>query len=1283
MKRRTVHIITPARHPSFDQQLWPVLVAVTVLCGISFGAVITLLRGPWMWGSLFVVPLVATGSIFLLFQLNNHLIRRSLQFAIIISLAVHLLVLIVASAMNAFESPFEPTEPKIAQQPNIRIIEISDQRASFVWEETNSRETPEPDVETPREEKPTTETKPQPVPVKETQPDIDPHVVKRKTVSETVPRKNRELSQRRRQTQNLKPQSSRQLTGQTAASRPANAPKRSPATASSSARAESIVKQSNSKPEPTDSAAAPRSAPRTDVARSSSSPRRVTPSTTSSESAPRPSSSSARVRRRSPRIPVASTSAPVAEKITVATTTAQSVSAEPSKTADQLTRRTTRSETVQPARTSQPKSELNPRTQVARTAQRRRSLPMQPSISNPDSSSLSPRRSTTAAALATSPIPIENPSRAPESKTASRELSSKTLSVSRSSAGVTGAGRSNNLDHSIGGLTSPARRPSDSARRERTESRPDDSRTLTSSQKSETRRTVGPSTLPSSTLKSDTRSMAKLAGSDHPSDRSLESAAATINSASTDSRDERSAERGTASVDVGPTKIVADQESLKRSGGGQPEVSQLNPESTRRSRDQSNLQPSLIAALGAEAIAPGSLSSAPQAMDSEIEPSAESRVAERQGGDSPVVAERGASISAGEISDAGQSEIADLAADSRQRARRSASESSWNEEDDDDENHRGRNRTRLAQAPMTNLQPGLGVSNSEGQSTAAPNSPGDSTLESTLAKVTRSSGPTPTGLGRGRSSTNAEFESESEIASQNSSSERRNRRTDAQATGLAPDAKSLPSRRRSNRSELSPAMATIAQSGQANLTAPDPSDTQESKSVSVTRDLVAAMEQAQGSRLEIDAIEGAAGLGDRPADNAGIMVRPASRESEQLQPNVTQRFRKRDFGGTPAISPDAVIAKDAFRKRAPSKIGSSGEPTTEAAIQLGLKFLARYQLPDGSWSLTGFDTSEILHRNQFDSDTAATGLALLAFQGAGYNHREFKYATQIEKAIDWLVEHQSSDGGLYVPSDPKSDAACRLYSHGIATLAITEAYGMTQDPNLKLPAQKAIDFILEAQDARHGGWRYYSDAANRSSDTSVSGWMMMALQSGRLAGLNVDDHGFDSIDDWLDAAADPENESLYRYNPFGVDAQGASRLQGRRPTASMTAVGLLMRIYSGWDRSDPRLLAGADYLLNTKLPADTTPQLRDTYYWYYATQVLKHIDGPRWERWNNRLRPLLIRSQEKSGDLAGSWHPYRPVPDRWGKFGGRIYVTTMNLLSLEVRHRMLPLYKQTRSEKKQ
>ena len=114
---------------------------------------------------------------------------------------------------------------------------------------------------------------------------------------------------------------------------------------------------------------------------------------------------------------------------------------------------------------------------------------------------------------------------------------------------------------------------------------------------------------------------------------------------------------------------------------------------------------------------------------------------------------------------------------------------------------------------------------------------------------------------------------------------------------------------------------------------------------------------------------------------------------------------------------------------------------------------------------------------------------------------------------------------------------------------------------------------------------------------------------------------------------------------------------------------------------------GADHLLNN-LPEMGSPghrppvatlgnPLRDTYYWYYATQVMFHMKGEHWEQWNERLHPLLVDTQLSTGPMAGSWDPRAPVPDRWGPHAGRVYVTTMNLLSLEVYYRHLPLYEST------
>jgi hypothetical protein len=125
-----------------------------------------------------------------------------------------------------------------------------------------------------------------------------------------------------------------------------------------------------------------------------------------------------------------------------------------------------------------------------------------------------------------------------------------------------------------------------------------------------------------------------------------------------------------------------------------------------------------------------------------------------------------------------------------------------------------------------------------------------------------------------------------------------------------------------------------------------------------------------------------------------------------------------------------------------------------------------------------------------------------------------------------------------------------------------------------------------------------------------------------------------------------------------------------------------MHLYLDAEPTDSRVRRGAAHLL-TNLPRlgdSATPALtgtlgnphRDTYYWYYGTQAMYELGGSYWETWRRELEPLLVRSQVSDGSAAGSWDPLRPVPDKWATYGGRLYVTAMNLLSLEVRGRHLP-----------
>ncbi|HWE35994.1 MAG TPA: prenyltransferase/squalene oxidase repeat-containing protein [Isosphaeraceae bacterium] len=337
-----------------------------------------------------------------------------------------------------------------------------------------------------------------------------------------------------------------------------------------------------------------------------------------------------------------------------------------------------------------------------------------------------------------------------------------------------------------------------------------------------------------------------------------------------------------------------------------------------------------------------------------------------------------------------------------------------------------------------------------------------------------------------------------------------------------------------------------------------------------------------------------------------------------------------------------------------------GSVKSEAAVERGLDWIFRHQRKDGGWSL---DTTGLCPGNAIcppvecvDSDTGAVGLALLPMLAAGHSHTEAgPYKDCIDRGLRWIVRAQRKDGDTWVGGG----AHTHLYSHAIATMALCEAYGLTRDPRLKDPAQRAVNFIVNSRDRLNGGWRYEPGAPG---DTSVLGWQMMALRSARLAGLTVSKRTISDCVKYLNSAAVDEDGVFYCYMP-GLPLG---------PTMSMTAEALLCRQYLGWDRDTPALVKGAGQIAAHLRES----RERNIYYWYYATQLLHNMKGKDWEEWNGRIREGLIGLQVAgTGCDRGSWDPLAPQPDRWGSRGGRLFQTSLSILTLEVYYRYLPLYR--------
>ncbi len=361
-------------------------------------------------------------------------------------------------------------------------------------------------------------------------------------------------------------------------------------------------------------------------------------------------------------------------------------------------------------------------------------------------------------------------------------------------------------------------------------------------------------------------------------------------------------------------------------------------------------------------------------------------------------------------------------------------------------------------------------------------------------------------------------------------------------------------------------------------------------------------------------------------------------------------------------------AAGAFKGRGGKKgLGKNGgDKITEIRVARALEWLDQHQDKDrGCWDSDDFQAccrkNTCSGRGGDGYDPGQTGLALLAFLGAGNTHQNGRYKDTVQRGVRYLISVQDA-AGCFGPQSGEY-----MYNHAIAALAMAEAYGMTKSPLLNTAAQRGIDFLVRAQNPGLG-WRYQS--ASGENDTSVTGWAVMALKSARVAELAVPVAAFAGARNWLDSVTD---DQYYRTGYLQRGDRGSRLRDSARKFAaaeSCTAISVMCRIFMGDERGDA-LLAGQGDILSQNLPTwdtnggpDGTSRL-DYYYWYYGTLAMFQLGGDHWKSWNQAMKNALVKHQREDGDEAGSWDPI----DAWGPAGGRVYATAINVLSLEIYYR--------------
>jgi len=416
-------------------------------------------------------------------------------------------------------------------------------------------------------------------------------------------------------------------------------------------------------------------------------------------------------------------------------------------------------------------------------------------------------------------------------------------------------------------------------------------------------------------------------------------------------------------------------------------------------------------------------------------------------------------------------------------------------------------------------------------------------------------------------------------------------------------------------------------------------------------------------RVHVTAVDGGVGI-----DAVGLLDRNGVTHwatSATASVSANRPVDRKRVEPAPAGGPFGGRGQD--RRSLRRRYGGHG---TAEAVELGLEWLARHQAEEGGyWDADGFGNrceGRTCDGKAFSLyDPGLTGLAVLAFLGAGHTHTSAKYGKTISAALKYLKRIQDAEGCF----GPR--AGHYMYNQAVCTLAMAEAYGMSRSPLLRRSVEKALTFLYRAQNPSPSGqgklgWRYTVQPGD--NDTSVTGWVVMALKSARTAGLEVPAEVLDGARAWVNLMTDPTTGRV-GYVQQGVSpvrAPGREEKWPRARSEAITAVGMLMRVFLGESPAESEAIRKGAKLCLEHLPAwNETDGSIDHYYWYAGTLAIFQVGGREWVAWNRAMKRAIVDHQRKDGCARGSWDPLGP----WGEDGGRVYATALMTMCLEVYYR--------------
>ena len=416
-----------------------------------------------------------------------------------------------------------------------------------------------------------------------------------------------------------------------------------------------------------------------------------------------------------------------------------------------------------------------------------------------------------------------------------------------------------------------------------------------------------------------------------------------------------------------------------------------------------------------------------------------------------------------------------------------------------------------------------------------------------------------------------------------------------------------------------------------------------------------------------------------------IVVTEITTEDDNISKDAKGReeaISDSELGGTGAfiaIGPGGG-SKGAFGRRTGGGdkrvIGRAYGPHSKGVMTTldgALKWLKRHQNENGMWSAQNYfnackDEGPKCEpgKGAQGADEAMTAYAVLCFLGAGYDHKTpNKYRQVVKKGLEWIVANQKADGLI----------GSRNYEHPIATQALAEAYAMTNDPELRVPAQKAVDIIIarqsidsKAADKEYAalGWDYVNPNANRN-DSSVTGWNVMALKSAVAAGLSVK-NSLEGSKKWLEGAWKASNPNWAKlsdpYKDTSIFPYIWNASEGKTDKDHLSFIGALCAVFLGHRDGDPMLSSLLNDMDQRWL---TTGKWKDNAYCIYYASLAAFQSGDHWLKWRDAYMPYLIQTQWTEAEGAcksGTWNYGKQ--EFHGSDTSRVLIHCYYTLSLEV-----------------